>query len=235
MLVNLLAVTAAAGAKAAPASDVHLPEVDLGVQKIFVMLFLMLGPFKVLQPVANLTGGFDRRRKIRIATLAILFSAAALLLAGLAGRQILSNFDISVPVVALTGGLILFVMAFQTVLSQSGTGLPGKDGSERPDRVIAVNPIAFPIIVTPYGIAAVIVFTTLAQSNLALKSVIAGGIAMILAVDWLVMVYADTILKWLGTILQIVAVVLGVVQIALGLQVIFKSLMMMGIVDVPAG
>jgi multiple antibiotic resistance protein len=221
-----------AGAVAAPAADMQLPMVDLGVQKIFTMLFLMLGPFKVLQPFVKLTGAFERRRKVRIATVAILFSAGALLLAGLAGRQILGNFGISVPVVALTGGLILAVMAFQTVLSQSGPDLPARDGVDRPDRAIAVSPIAFPIIVTPYGIAAVIVFTTLAHGDLVLESMIAGGVAMILAVDWLVMVYADTILRRLGTALQIIAVVLGVVQIALGLQVILKSLMMMGIVDV---
>jgi multiple antibiotic resistance protein len=41
--------------------------------------------------------------------------------------------------------------------------------------------------------------------------------------------------RWLGTTLQIVAIVLGVVQIALGLQVIVKSLTMLGVLQLPVG
>jgi small neutral amino acid transporter SnatA (MarC family) len=37
----------------------------------------------------------------------MLFSLAALALAGLLGRNILENLEISVPVLAVTGGLIL--------------------------------------------------------------------------------------------------------------------------------
>jgi multiple antibiotic resistance protein len=55
----------------------------------------------------------------RLATRAMLFSLAALALAGLLGRNILENFEISVPVLALTGGLIPFLVALRTVLEQS--------------------------------------------------------------------------------------------------------------------
>jgi multiple antibiotic resistance protein len=40
-------------------------------------------------------------------------------LAGLLGRNILENFEISVPVLVLTGGLILFLVVLGTVLEQS--------------------------------------------------------------------------------------------------------------------
>lgn len=207
--------------------------VDLSVQKIFAMLFLMLGPFKVLNPFLELTATLEPPQRKRTATVAILFSALALLLAGLLGQQILENFDIAVPVVALTGGLVLFMMALQTVLAQSGLRRSIPVTPPQPDRSIAISPLAFPIIVTPYGLAAVIVFTTLAQGNGELKLMIAATIALILGLDWLVMVFAVPIQRWLGTTLQIVAIVLGVVQIALGLQVIVKSLAMLGVLQPP--
>ena len=184
--------------------------VDLSFQKIFVMLFLMLGPFKVLSPFVELTATLEPRQRTRIASVAIFFSAMALLLAGLLGQQILENLDISVPVVALTGGLVLFLMALQTVLAQSGLRGSAKGVPPQPARSIAINPLAFPIIVTPYGLAAVIVFTTLAQGNGELKVVIAASVALILATDWIFMVYAVPIQRWLGTTLQIFAIVLGV-------------------------
>jgi multiple antibiotic resistance protein len=200
---------------------------DLSAQKIFTMLFLMLGPLKILIPVARLTMGLDRRARMRIATRAIAFSAAALLLAGAMGRSILDNFGISVPVLALTGGLILFLMALQTVLAPPSNGLSTVE-EEAAGRNIALNPLAFPVIVTPYGIAAVIVFTTLAWGT-GTWTVIAAVITVILAMNWIAMIFAAEILSRIGTALQIFTVVLGVAQIALGLQVMVQSLGMMGV------
>ena len=55
----------------------------------------------------------------------------------------------------------------------------------------------------------------------------AAIVLLILALDWLAMLFAETILKWIGTSLQVLAVVLGVTQAALGLQIILHNLSMM--------
>jgi multiple antibiotic resistance protein len=204
--------------------------VDLSPQNIFTMLFLMLGPFKILLPFVSLTKDLERNAQIRLATIAIGVAAIILGIAGLLGRRILDNFGISVPVIALTGGVILFLTALQLVLH--GSAAPDKAYARSADQMsgIAVDPLAFPIIVTPYGLAAVIAFTTLAQDDSSLTMTIGLAIAAILAVDWLAMIFAQTILKWFGTALKIIAVVLGVVQVALGLQVIVRSLVTLGII-----
>jgi multiple antibiotic resistance protein len=150
-------------------------------------------------------------------------------LAGLLGRNILENFEISVPVLALTGGLILFLVALRTVLEQTIPRVHLKQESISPGTDLALSPLAFPIIVTPYGIAAVIVFATLAQDDLAAKLTVASIVLVILLIDWLAMLFAETILNWTGTALQVFTVVLGVTQIALGLQIITHSLSMIGV------
>jgi len=141
----------------------------------------------------------------------------------------LENFNISLPVLALTGGVVLFLVALQTVLQQAtGPARPRPD-EPPPGLHLAVSPLAFPTVVTPYGIAAVIVFAALAQNNYIDKLVLAGVVLLILAMDWLAMLFAEVILRWVGTTLQVFAVVLGVTQIALGLQVILHSLSMIGV------
>jgi multiple antibiotic resistance protein len=204
--------------------------VDLSPQNIFTMLFLMLGPFKILLPFVSLTKDLERNAQIRLATIAIGVAAIILGIAGFLGRRILDNFGISVPVIALTGGVILFLTALQLVLHS--TVVSDKAYARSADQMsgVAVDPLAFPIIVTPYGLAAVIAFTTLAQDNSSLTMTIGLAIAAILAVDWLAMIFAQAILKWLGTALKIVAVVLGVVQVALGLQIIVRSLFTLGFI-----
>lgn len=205
-----------------------LSQPNVSARKIFIMLFLMLGPIKILVPFVNLTRNEDPVLRRRLATRAMLFSLAALALAGLLGRNILENFEISVPVLALTGGLILFLVALRTVLEQSLPQTRLKQEPISPGTDLALSPLAFPIIVTPYGIAAVIVFATLAQDTSA-KLTIASIVLVILLLDWLAMLFADSILKWTGTALQVLTVVLGVTQIALGLQIIAHSLSLIGV------
>jgi multiple antibiotic resistance protein len=229
--VGALAIALSSVAQAAdPAAG---PEI--GAQKIFILLFLMLGPIKIFVPFAAMTEGADAAFRRRLATRAILFSATALALAGLLGQTMLANFNIPISVLALTGGLVLFLVALQPVLQQfSGPAAPGVE-RKAPAMSMALSPLAFPIIVTPYGIAAIIVFVALAQGDGALRIMIAEVAALILAIDWLAMIFAHAILKWLGTALQILAVVLGITQIALGLHVIIQSLAMIGMFAPRAG
>ncbi len=199
------------------------------------MLFLMLGPIKILVPFVNMTRGCDAQFRRRLATRATLFSAAALALAGLLGRSMIENFDISVPVLAMTGGIVLFLVALQTVLQQSSGAIDRPKEDHPPTELKhALAPLAFPTIVTPYGIAAVIVFMTLASEEYSAGLTVAGIVLAILVLDWVAMLFAETILKWVGTPLQVFAVVLGVTQIALGLQVIMHSLVMIGVFTVRA-
>ncbi|WP_234823004.1 MarC family protein [Ensifer adhaerens] len=205
-----------------------MPDVEFGARKVFFMLFLMLGPIKILVPFVTITKTWEPTLRRQVAQRAIFFSAGALAVAGLLGRTMLENFEISLPVLAMTGGIILFLVALRTILQQSASLT---DHSLTPDRApdikLAFSPLAFPTIVTPYGIAAVIVFATLAGNRQAEGLTVAAIVLSILALDWLAMLFADAILKWVGTSLQVLAVVLGVTQAALGLQIILHSFNMM--------
>lgn len=203
-----------------------MPKVEFGARKIFLMLFLMLGPIKILVPFKVLAGSYEPVLQRQIATRAILFSAAALAIAGLLGRTMLENLEISLPVLAMTGGIILFIVALRTIL-QPTADLPARSTDQgQTDLRLALTPLAFPTIVTPYGIAAVIVFATLAGDRQTEGLTVAGIVLLILTLDWLAMIFAETILRWIGTSLQVLAVVLGVTQAALGLQVILHSFSM---------
>ena len=71
------------------------------------------------------------------------------------------------------------------------------------------------------------IFAVLAQDE-RMKLTIAGITLSILLLDWLAMLFAHAILKWLGPALQVLAVVLSVTQVALGLQVMLHSLSLIG-------
>ena len=165
-----------------------------------------------------------------MASVAVSISAIMLLTAGLIGRQMIENFDISVPVLALAGGLILFLMALRTVLPDSSAAGVALAPPSSFERSVAINPLAFPTIVTPYGLAAIIVFIALSQGNGEATIAIALMVILTLVIDWAAMIYAGPILAYCGTALQVLAIILGIVQTALGLQVIVRSLSLLDIV-----
>jgi multiple antibiotic resistance protein len=197
--------------------------------KIFALLFLMIGPMKILAPFVMMTRGTDAHFRRQLATRAILFSAAALTVAGLLGQRMLRNFDIPLQMLALTGGLVLFLVALQTLLEQFKRPEAPRGDPTPPSLAMASSPLAFPIIVTPYGIAAMIIFVALVEGDPAAQLTIAGLVALILAMNWMAMLYAHAILKYAGTALQVFAVVLGVTQVALGLMIILQSLSGLGV------
>jgi len=227
--LSLLSIVAQA------AGDVGPDQPELSARKIFALLFLMLGPIKILLPFVDMTEGADAAFRRKLALRAVLFSAAALALAGLIGRTVLANFNVPVSVLALTGGLVLFLVALQTVLQQFAGPMQPRAARPAPELKWAVNPLAFPIIVTPYGIAAIIVFVSLAGDDIGMKLKIAEVVAAILLLNLLAMLFAQAILKWFGTLLQIFAVVLGVTQIALGLHLIIQALGRIGVFTLRGG
>ncbi|MEI6162106.1 MAG: MarC family protein [Roseococcus sp.] len=198
-------------------------------KKIFALLFLMIGPMKILGPFVMMTRGADDHFRRQLATRAILFSGAALVIAGVLGQRMLRNFDIPIQVLALTGGLILFLVALQTVMEQFKRPDAPRGEAPTPSLAMAINPLAFPTIVPPYGIAAMIIFVALVQGDAMAQITIAGLVALVLAMNWVAMLYAHAILKYAGTALQVFAVVLGVTQVALGLLIILQSLSSLGV------
>lgn len=200
-------------------SEVQLPDVD--ARRIFLLLFLMLGPIKILVPFAAMTSGSDWGARCDLAWRSILFSLAIVVAAVAAGGIMLDSLQISLPALALVGAVILILVAFRTILKPQNT--PASPNNTLPVYSLALTPLAFPVIVTPFGIAALIVIKQIAavQEREAAFFLI---IAVVLALDLLAMIFAEFIVKWASVPLYIFAVVIALIQAALGLQIALRSL-----------
>jgi len=206
-------------AKPAPGVDIY---------RVFTFSFLMLGPIKILGPFVQMTRGADEAFRRRLAFRAFLFASAALVLAAILGVRMLHNFSIPTPVLVVAGGLILFLVALKAVLQQFEMQAPQR-AEFTPTLHLALNPLAFPTIVTPYGVAAVIIFMQLSP-NLSSQLEVFGALACIMGLNLLAMLFAHAVLKWAGLVLQILGTVLGIVQVALGLQFMLGGLRSLGII-----
>lgn len=200
--------------------------------QIFTFLFLMLGPLKIIAPFAKITEGADTALMRRIALRATLFSSLALLFAAILGERLLGTYGLPLPMLALAAGLILFLVALLQILHQF---MPGAQHCEvpagtapAPDVNVALAPLAFPIIITPYGIATLVIFLAFSK-DLRSQLIIAAIVLVIMLLNLFFMLVARHMLPFLGILLPILGAVLGVVQVALGLQIIIHSLNLLGV------
>jgi multiple antibiotic resistance protein len=204
------------------------PLTAIPADEMLVFFFLLLGPIKIVGPFVKLTAGAEPRFCRQLAVRGILLAAGAVAVATLLGETVLDRYHIRVPVLAITGGLILFLAALDTVMRQFH-GPAASDAQDTPLSLsLAASPLAFPTIVTPSGIAAVIVFVVLSP-DWAGKLTIGLLLLAILLLDLIAMLYAQAILKWLALPLCILGAVLGVIQVALGLNIILVNLSRIGV------
>jgi multiple antibiotic resistance protein len=197
---------------------------QLSAGQIWTFFFLLLGPIKIIVPFSRIVHGSDERFVRQLAVHSIVYACAVLGAAALVGVPMLHKFNMLPSVLALAGGIVVFLVALRSLLDQvSGTaGGPVSDDQE-PALAMAFSPLAFPIIVTPAGIAAVIVFLALAP-DLGTRLMIIGLLLLILALDLCAMLFARTVLRWAAMPLQVFGAVLGIVQLALGLHVMLAAL-----------
>lgn len=239
----LLATLALAGVAAAQGSGTT-PDVSssreatvrllaLEPGKVFMYFFIMLGPLKLIGPFVRLTAGTEPAFQRRLAVRGFIFACIGGLVAAVLGQYLLERWSVSLPALLLAGGLVLLLVALQGVLHQyTPTGEPagGPAAQHPPTLALALAPLAFPNIITPYGTAALILLLA-ASAEPAHELVVLGMFLAVMVIDLLAMLYAHHLLKLVSPAsLLLLGAVLGVLQIALAIQILIAAGKLLGIV-----
>lgn len=197
----------------------------LTTANVMLLFFIMLGPVKILAPFHRATATMEPKAVRRMAIKVALISAATLLIAGLVGSAMMQKWRITVPVMELTGGIVFLLVALKQVMEQYGDPAPpaGTDSEPR------LMHLVFPIVVTPYGIAALIALMALSTDTSRSTTLLAGVMA-VMAINLVAMMFVRQVMRGVGPLLlQIFGAVLAVQQVALALQLVVVALKGMGV------
>ncbi|MDR0184233.1 MarC family protein [Lysobacter arvi] len=208
----------------------HVNMYALGAPEIFTLFFIMLGPIKVIGPFFAATQGMERAALRRLAVRVTAISAISVVLGGWIGALLMVKWRISVPVMQIAAGVVFLLAALAALFGQyrapapAGT-VPAQDGAMH---------LAFPVTVTPYGIAAVILLC--ASSHDATRMWLVMGLALgVIVLDLLAMLAAAWFMRHVGVVpLQILGAVLGVLQVALALTILVNGIQKIQPPPVPA-
>lgn len=198
---------------------------------IFTGLFVTLGPLKTLGPFTQRTREVSPAAVRQIAFWAFIVATVGSVGGGLIGRALLTKWHVSLPALMLTGGIVFFMVALRQLLEQyEPPHLPA------PSEPLPISPLAaacrlvFPIVLTPYGIAAVIALLA-SSDDTARTALILGLLVLVMCLDLLAMLYARFILRGFAIIvLQVVGAVLAVLQVALSVQFMLLGLRALGVI-----
>ena len=203
---------------------------SLGLGKIFTFFFLTLGPKAVIAPFARGTAALDESSRRKVALITTGISLLAVLIAATIGVRVLDNWGISTGALLVAAGIILFLVALESIRSQY----------EVPDSVEAAPAVkaslrqlgfklAFPYVVSPYGVAVVILVLTSRPETVPMLPILAmlGGIMLL---NLVVMLNAQRIASspYIAPLMAVVGSVLAVLQAALGVHAVLVGLALAG-------
>ena len=188
----------------------------IGLPEVFTFFFIMLGPLHTIAPFATLTTGRSQAQSRMVALHAMGLATLTVLLASLFGSAILVKWHVAVGELAVAGGIVFFLVALRIVLDPySQSSHASEATAQAPSSASELTRKLVPIIVTPWGIAAVIFFITVDPDQ---RWQIIAILIGVMALDLLAMLFARQILRVLGFPLQLLGTVLSVLQVALSVE-----------------
>lgn len=189
--------------------------------QIFTLFFITIGPAKLVAPFLSMTHDVPNKEIPLLSLKVIAVATIAIMGGGFLGQYTLAHWMIPAPILLLAAGIVFFLVSLNTVMEQfrekervhaKMEGVPG------------ILDIIFPAIITPYGVAAVIILlSTSADANRTME--IFGAILMVMGVNLLVMLGARYIVKGPAiAVLSIASSIMGILSVALSLRFILLAL-----------
>jgi multiple antibiotic resistance protein len=200
--------------------------ITLGPGEIFTIFFITIGPLKLIGPFVQRTHGLDDATVRQIAVRAFLMATISAIAGGFLGAMLLSNWHVSIGAMVITGGLVFLLVGLRQLLEQyEPPRAPDANTPALPaSPTAAALKLLFPIVLTPFGIAAVIVLLALRTEG-GRTEIIVGMVFLVMLLNLITMLFARRIMVGATiVILKILGAVLGILQAGLAVQIILWGL-----------
>ncbi len=197
------------------------PSPHFGLGQMLTFFFLTLGPSSAIRPFVQITQHQDDATRRRVALSATLVAGLYVIVAATIGILILARWGISYAALIIAAGILLFLVALHAIRAQYLPADPASSGLTYTALWETASRIAFPYIVSPYGIAVVILILSVRTDEVSRLEVttVLGAIMLLNAVA-LLQAHRISRSSYLAPSLNILASVLAVLQAALGVQAV---------------
>ncbi|PTW60100.1 multiple antibiotic resistance protein [Breoghania corrubedonensis] len=191
----------------------------------FATLFVTVDPIGLAPMFLAVTTGTSGVARRAVAVRSVSIAAVLLMIFLFGGKTLLHVLGISVPAFQVSGGLLLFYIAFEMIFarrqkrkSDTADKLAHPDDDSDQSHDVAVFPLAIPLIAGPASISAVILLASQASDGIELTGLIIVTLAIV-GSCFVIFLLADRIERLMGATVQLVLTrLLGVLLAALSVQ-----------------
>ena len=203
------------------------------ISDALIFFFLTLGPLKAIAPFVQSTQGTDPAFRRAVAWRATAIATTIVFAVALLGSLVLDNWRVSIAAIVITGSIILFCQAFQQIMQPlAAVPWPTPPGADKspPSLAIAQFPLAIPALVTAPGIAAIVGFMAIAESDWTQKGIVLACLLVIMGLNLVTLLNGEVISKHGSPLVQrVFGWVMAVLQAALAAQYLINGLYAWGL------
>lgn len=187
----------------------------------FVTLFLVINPFGVLPAFLVAASGLSVAAQRRLAAYSALIAFVVLVFFIVAGDFLLEQIGVPIRAFQIAGSVVLFLVALEMIRGDAhAMHIDTAEGHW----ALAVYPLAIPKIASPGAILAAILLTEGDRTNVTGTLATIGVLALVLAIQFVVLLASDPISRLIGTTgASVIGRVMGMLLAALAISMLLGT------------
>jgi len=188
--------------------------------KTFAILFIAVGPIENAAIYAGLAHDYTKKELRTMAYRACLIAGGVLVVFTIAGNYILALINIQLFALQVGGGILLMILAIQTVMSDSSSSISGQAHKD-----LTVFPLAMPLIAGPATITQSTLLYGAVQGEFFKQMSVLVGIFVLMVISYILLRLAGVVTRLLGAKgAEMFARVLGILLAALAADLILQGI-----------
>ncbi|MGI5174138.1 MarC family protein [Treponema sp. OMZ 840] len=203
--------------------------------QLFFTVLIILDPIGIIPPFLAASGHFSAEIRKMMIRRSIIVAALVLVFFILFGRLILNFFGISPGAFYISGGILFFFISFEMIWSKPRSRqTPESAVDPHQAQMIAVFPLAIPLIAGPGMITTIILNMAASSTWLRPALMLSGAIGLGLIADYISLRCGTLLVRLIGTTgMYVVEKIMGLILAGLSVQLIYDGLIKLNIVSVP--
>ena len=181
-------------------------------------LTVFMGFFAIMNPIANtpiflgLTEGESEESKKKVAKTASIVAFIIVVGFIIAGKYIFELFGITIPAFKITGGILIFYVGFEMLMSQKSKI---NNSTSKVKNNVAISPLAIPILAGPGTI--VTAMNNVTNANFIHIGIVISIFALMIYLTYLAFILSDLIVKKVGdNLISVIGKLMGLILAIIG-------------------
>ncbi len=186
-----------------------------------------MGFFAIMNPIANipiflgLVEDLDSPTRKQIAKTAATTAFFIVAVSVVLGKYIFHVFGITIPAFKITGGILLFFVGFEMLMSKKSSIHSTREKSQ--DEGIAISPLAIPILAGPGTIVTAMNFIT--SGGFLQIGIIVGIFGLMILLTYLAFISSDMLMKKLGkNMITVIGKLMGLILAIMGTGMVLDGI-----------